>query len=458
MSIIRVCFALIVTALATLPAARASQQTTVLQQVHIVDVAEQQILRDRQVLVEGDRITGIYQSDWQAPNDARVINGRGGYLLPGLTEMHAHVPGSNASAQYLDDTLLLYLANGITRIRGMLGEPMHLTLREALAQGTRVGPLLITSGPSLNGNSVQNSAQAVEMVNAQADAGYDFLKIHPGIASEPFRALVLTAKQRGLAMAGHVPEAVGLERALQVPMASIDHFDGYAQWLTEASDAQRFDEEGFFAYRVAPGITETAIQQVVELTSRAGVAQVPTDSLMHHALLLDPDISLQQRPELRYAPKPVLERWRASARAIQSSEGHAREQALAYMRIRHALIQQMQKAGVPILLGSDAPQIFNVPGFSIHHEIELMQQAGLSPKEILASATLAPATFFGLQDSAGRIGKGFEANLVLLRANPLEDLEHLKAPLGVMVGGRWHSRETLDKALADIARRNGYEE
>lgn len=425
----------------------------VLQSVHIVPLDDAPILRDQQVLVEGNRIAGVYDANWQAPDQAQRIDGQGGYLIPGLNELHAHVPSSQHSEQYLDDTLFLYLSNGITRIRGMLGEPMHLALREELASGKRLGPLLITSGPSINGRSVPNKAKAFHVVAEQAAAGYDFLKIHPGLEREVFDAMAQAARLHNIRFAGHVPGAVGLDRALQAPYSSIDHLDQYIEWMARQSGHAQ-SPEGFFGYLVGPEVDEQWIERAAEASAEAGVWNVPTETLMHNVLLLDPDEIEAQRPEFRYMPREIIDNWINRVRQMQQADDYNREAAEAFARHRLALINALQRAGAPIMLGSDAPQIFNVPGFSIHHEIELMQRAGLSEREILYSATVAPAQYFGKQHTAGRIAEGFEANLVLLERNPLDNLENLKSPLGVIVAGRWLSREDIDAGLEAIAERN----
>ena len=194
--------------------------------VNVIPMTGDEVIAAQTVIVEGGVITMIGDVDTVSlPKGTQVIDGTERYLLPGLAEMHAHVPGTDS--EELDRVLTLFAANGVTTIRGMLGQPSHLALRQELLDGDRFGPRLITSGPSLNGNSVAGPADGERQVRAQHLAGYDFLKIHPGLTASEYRAIAATANELGMPFAGHVPVAVGLEKALESGIASIDHLDGY---------------------------------------------------------------------------------------------------------------------------------------------------------------------------------------------------------------------------------------
>ena len=150
----------------------------------------------------------------QIPAGAARVEGKGKFLMPGLAEMHAHIPGGTAPDSAVERTLFLYAANGITTIRGMLGDPRHLVYRERAAKGEIVSPLIYTSGPSFNGKTASTKEMAVDAVIAQKKAGYDLLKIHPGVPRDVFDALAAKADEVKIPFAGHVPAAVGLQRAL----------------------------------------------------------------------------------------------------------------------------------------------------------------------------------------------------------------------------------------------------
>jgi len=189
--------------------------------VGVIPMDRERVLENQTVVVRGDRIAEVGPAATTlAPTAATRVDGHGKYLMPGLGEMHAHVPVPQieqqlgGSSEYTERVLLLYLANGVTTIRGMLGHATHLALRERLRRGELLGPTLYTSGPSFNGNSAPDPETARRMVLEQKAAGYDFLKIHPGLSRETFDALARTADSVGIRFAGHVPAAVGLDRAL----------------------------------------------------------------------------------------------------------------------------------------------------------------------------------------------------------------------------------------------------
>ncbi|MDX1477058.1 MAG: amidohydrolase family protein, partial [Saprospiraceae bacterium] len=201
--------------------------------VSIADVRANKVIPAQDVYIRDGRIVRVQPSGSQAfPGEWRPLDGTGKFLMPGISEMHAHIPvprdGDDSNVR---ETLFLYLSNGITTIRGMLGNPYHLELKEMIARDEVLSPRVYTSSPSLNGNSVQTPEEAQRKVTQYATDGYDFLKIHPGIALPVMERLVSTAQAEGIPFAGHVPHDVGVRRALAFGYASIDHADGYIEGL-----------------------------------------------------------------------------------------------------------------------------------------------------------------------------------------------------------------------------------
>lgn len=175
--------------------------------VNVLPMDRDTVLRDQTVLVRGTRIVAVGPAaSVEIPEGARRIDGTGRYLMPGLAEMHGHVPGGNAPAQYVEDVMWLYVANGVTTVRGMLGDPAQLDLRTRINRGELVGPTLYLAGPPFSGNSVTSPAQAVEMVRRQKAEGWDLLKVLPGLSREVYDAMARTAHEVGIRFAGHVPE------------------------------------------------------------------------------------------------------------------------------------------------------------------------------------------------------------------------------------------------------------
>ena len=193
--------------------------------VSVVPMDRERVVEHQTVIVLNGLIETIGPADQvRLPEGAVRIDGRGRYLLPGLAEMHAHIPSN--SVEFAEEVLFLYAANGVTTIRGMLGSPLHLELRERVAAGELLGPRIWTSSPSVNGNSVRTPEQADSAARGSKRAGYDFIKIHPGLSRAAFDRLDATADAVGITFSGHVPTDVGVARALEAQYASIDHLDG----------------------------------------------------------------------------------------------------------------------------------------------------------------------------------------------------------------------------------------
>jgi len=434
------------------PAPGPGPLSVLIENVNVVDVERGQVVAGQQIAIDSGRIRYIGSEVPDAGSYATRIDGGGAYALPGLTEMHAHIPSPPASEARIEETLFLYLSNGITTIRGMLGHPYHLELRQRQEAGQLLSPRIFTSSPSLNGNTVPDPAEAARKVRQYAADGYDFLKIHPGIRRDVFDTLVRTAREAGIPFAGHVPVQVGIRHALQSGYATVDHVDGYLEGLVPEAAGVNPEENGFFGFRFTPLADTTLIGELMALTRQKQVWVVPTQSLFERWFAPTDADSLLAQPEMRYMPEETLASWKRTQQEYQSDPSWDPELWQAFDGIRRELIYRLYKEGYGLLLGSDAPQVFNVPGFSIHHEIAGMRRAGIPPDEILRMGTLYPARFFGMEDQSGSLEAGKEASLFLVGSNPLEDPAALREVRGVMLRGTWLSREALDEKLEAIAR------
>ena len=426
-------------------------ETVVFVNVNVVPMTSEVVQSQKTVVVTDGKIVSISNVDTTPiPKDILVIDGTDRFLMPGLSEMHGHIPG--VGSESLERILHLYIANGITLMRGMLGQSSHLQLRQDILDGKVLGPRLVTSGPSFNGRSVQSPSQARQMVNAQFTAGYDFLKIHPGLTREEFDAVAGTARSLGMPFAGHVPADVGIERALAAGIATIDHLDGYMQSLLPAHEDPSGGFEGFFGLLLAGQVEEEKIAPVVELTRLANTWNVPTQSLFVHVVSETSASDMSARPEMRYMPVETVRQWAASKNRVTSDSEYSVGIAIRAIEVRQIIIKALQTSGAGILLGSDSPQIFNVPGYSIHRELQYLVDAGLSPYEALLTGTVNPARFFDRSDISGTVEVGRDADLVLLNANPLADISAARRVHGVVLRGRWLSRIELDGMLEALER------
>jgi len=419
--------------------------TTAFINVNVIPMTAETVLSAQTVLVEDGIITTIGNvDDVPIPRHALAIDGTDRYLMPGLAEMHAHVPAADSSE--LDRYFTLFVANGITTIRGMLGHPSHLALRQQILDGQIFGPRLATSGPSLNGRTVNGASDARGQVRGQAAAGYDFIKVHPGLTADEFLAVAVTANEIGMPYSGHIPVAAGLDTALQLGMAAIDHLDGYFAALLPANSTGAGGYGGFFDVMLAAELDTDGIESLAAATAAAGTWNVPTQTLIEHRLSELSADELRNRPEMQYMPEKTLLRWMADKDKLWSETGFDPEVARLAVEIRRSLILALHRAGARLLLGSDAPQVFNVPGFSAHRELDVLVASGLSPFEALQTGTTAPAEF--LHNNTGSVATGKEADLLLLNANPLVDISNSRRIHGVMLRGQWLPVRELEARLA----------
>ncbi len=431
-----------------------SEQAITISDVSIVDVTDGSIKQNQHLLIDSGRIVRIGNAPFEIAVPENKIDGSGKYLLPGLAEMHAHIPPQGAGQQHIENMLFLYLSNGVTTIRGMLGHPYHLELKKQAASNQLLSPRIYTSSPSLNGNSVKTKEEARQKITQYQKDGYDFLKIHPGIKRDVFEEVVNTADETGIRFAGHVPVDVGIHMALRSKYTSIDHVDGYLEGLVPDQADVSPSSNGFFGYNFTPLADTSRIDELLQLTSANNVWVVPTQSLFERWFSPTPAEEYAQNPEMKYMPASTIEQWIKSKNNLTQNENYNAEQWAEFITLRRELIYRLQHNSPGLLLGSDAPQVFNVPGFSIHHELQCMLEAGLTPLEALQSGTIHPARFFDQEGEYGIIATNASADLILLDNNPLDDLENLKNPAGVMVRGVWLSKKSIADKLAAIARQS----
>jgi len=409
------------------------------ERVSVVPMDRDRVIADRTVIVRDGRIAEIGAPDAVTlPAGATRIDGRGKFLIPALAEMHAHIPTDRAEAERV---LLMYVANGIGTIRSMLGDPAHFTLRERATRGEIVAPTMYLSGPSFSGQTTPTPQVATARVIEQKKKGYDLLKIHPGVPRDAFDALARTADTQGIRFAGHVPADVGLHRALEAKYWTIDHMDGYLEALAgpEAPTAQ------LFGINLVGHIDESRIPALVKQTLAAGTWMVPTQSLIEHWYGTDSVEAMRKWPEMKYVSAEDMRQWVATKQ--KNVEAYASDHRQRYIALRRRLIKALHDGGVGILLGSDAPQTWNVPGFSIHREIATYVAAGLTPYQALATGTRGVAAHFNTLDRTGTVETGRRADVVLLDANPLQDIANTSRIAGVMIAGRWLPKRELDRRL-----------
>ncbi len=415
--------------------------------VTVIPVTENGVvLENHTVITNGSNISEVRPSVDQDLEDGAfdlVIDGTGKFLMPGLAEMHGHVPPTHPPAnaasyfndEYVENTLFLYVAAGITTVRGMLGYEHQLELKEKVNNSELIGPNLYLAGPSFNGGSISSPEQAREKVIQQKNEGWDLLKIHPGLTLDEYNTMAETANAVGITFGGHVPAEVGIERALEVKQLTIDHLDGYVAYLNAFEDAEQ----------------EEKMSEIIQKTIENNVWMVPTQALWETIIGAGNYEVMKEYDELKYIPEAVkngYNNW--VTQNIDNNSSLDVDAALREAELRQRLLKEMNEAGVLILMGTDAPQIFSVPGFSIHRELPKMVAAGMTPYEIIETGTKNVGLYFQETDEFGTIEVGKRADLILVDSNPIQDVANIQNHSGVMVRGQWLSKEMIDKKLAEI--------
>ncbi len=435
------------------PLARSTSSTAFVHAA-VVPMDREVVLLDQTVVVTGGRIAALGASEeTEVPPGARVIDARGAFLMPGLADMHVHA--------WIEDDLYLFVANGVTAVRNMFGSELHLEWRERIEAGELVGPLIHTAGPIIDGNPpiwpgssvLTDPARAEEIVVEQAEAGYDFLKPYALLSPEAYDALAAAGKKHGLALMGHVPESIDLEHVLAAGQRTIEHLNGWA----EAAQG----EDSPFAGRVQfmneddawQHLDGEALLRIARRTREAGAWNCPTLVVFQKWVQGEAAEALLARPEMRYVSPAARSYWQPKtswnylSNLPPARAAAARESVPQRMRAVAAL----QAAGARILAGTDMGNPYVTPGFALHEELANLVQAGLSPYAALRPATAEGAECLGAR--WGIVAVDRRADLLLLGANPLEDVRNASRILGVSLAGRWFPAEELHAELEARAKR-----
>lgn len=413
--------------------------------VNLIPMSANHVIEDQVVLVSDGRIVAIRPNESrQTWPDVVAVDGEDGYLLPGLADMHVHLglklpQDGPASIEGMERDLSLYLPNGVTTIRHMRGDETALSLRDEVASGRSVGPRLIVAGPSLTfdapaelGLNIRSPAEAAAAVTAQIEAGYDLIKIHQPLPGEVFEAATAAASSAGLKTAGHAQGS----SSQSFKLGSLEHVEEIAGLL---GDAQDF----------------TSDPQLLNELKASGVTVTPTlvvfDAI--HRYLTDDDLEeFLTNEDSQYASSYWRGVMSPEANFFRQAFGPEYEKEAAYFETESAgfqlLVQQLHAAGVPLMLGTDAVGLVP-PGVSVHQELEMLVEAGLSPFEALYTATVEPAIWMEEAHERGRLETGMVADFVLLSQNPLTDIRATRTIEGVYTGGQWYERDELEHMIAD---------
>lgn len=441
-----------------------------LQKVSVVDVADGTVRHDQLVVIQDGRIKSIAPMDnggvsdeANLPDGATNIDAAGKFLIPGLWDMHVHF----ATPDYAP----LFVANGVVGVRDMHAHVpfMLLPLRNAAAEGKRLCPRILTAISMVDGSpamwsgslSCGNPDEGRKAVHTLKSSKADFVKVYSGLDRETFLAICDAAKAAELPVVGHIPEAVSALEASAVGVRSMEHIFGV---LTAASARERELREEFVAAirgrdgkSFYPLLIRSQLQALESYDAArahklfAAFAQNQTyqcPTLTVHRMFAQLTSSgFTDDPRVRYTPNLIKGAWAGALGWISPIAENSDDQRRLYDKTKE-VVRDMHRAGVPILAGTDTSNPYCLAGFSLHDELQLLVEAGLSPLAALQAATLVPARFLEAEQEQGAVAPGLRADLVLLDANPLVDIRNTARIHAVILNGQHHDRAALDALLA----------
>jgi hypothetical protein len=442
--------------------------------VTVIDATGTPPQPDMAVVISGSRITAISPSQSAAiPRGARVLDATGKFLIPGLVDAHLHLTGAGEPSGSREFFLPLLLANGITTVRDMGGYLESLIpLRHEIQQGKRLGPQIFFAGPYLDGSPpsfqpslvVTNAAQASEDVAMLVQRGVEFIKVQSILSRDAYFAIAAAARREHITFVGHVPDRVTAAEASDAGQKSVEH-------LTCVLRACSSEEPRLMREQFRPGpknetpqgsrAREAAWQrELLQTYSSENAAnlvatflrnrtwQTPTLILLRNDAYPTPQSDPSADPNLKFVPRAMAAKWKQVLQVqnkFTSPGGFALREQLFAQSMR--FVGRMQTAHVAILAGTDSAAPYVIPGFALHQELALLVQAGLTPMQALQAATKNPADFLGKLETQGTIEAGKTADLLLLDANPLEDIHNTEKIRALILRGKLLDRSTLDQLL-----------
>jgi imidazolonepropionase-like amidohydrolase len=398
--------------------------------VNVIDVVDGRIVPNCTVTIRGKTIASVAQNS-APPGDAQIVDGQGKFVIPGLWDMHAHMEMTGES------WLQLYVANGVTGIRDM-GSALDviLNLRDATSSGRTLGPQIVAAGPILDDapgdwpfrmrvRTPEEGRAAVQLLKRR---GVDLIKVHNYTPRDVFFAIADEARQQKLPVAGHVPLKVTIQEGVDAGMVSIEHLSEDGRVWKACSGGSQYRPD--------------ACRPFFEMLARRRVWQTPTLLAMAEIPVIGTPASAISRDQMAYANKRYL-----AIHAGNQSFFLKQPEVVGILKnlaeVGKVVTRDMALVGVGILAGCDAM----IAGFCVHDELAAMVAGGMTPLAALQTATVNPARYLGRESTLGTVAAGRQADLVLLDANPLDDIGNVRRIRAVITAGRFFDRSALDQLL-----------
>ena len=414
--------------------------------VAVVDVVAGRVVEPKSVHIVGERIANV-GGGVEIHGDAQVIDGTGLYLVPGLFDAHVHL---SASPETFGPMLI---ANGVTCVRDT-GAPTQaiLDLQSRALSGSDLLPQIVCTGAIVDGDppiwpfseACDEPDEARAAVRKLAEAGVDQIKVYSLLKKPVYEAAIAEAHRLGLRVTGHIPLQVSLDEAIAAGQDCVEHFTGFDREIARFTGWRPPEDAdspwiGFAAWGAYPEVTKEQLRDLGRRLKAAGMYQCPTIVVMRGIGRTSDPETANEDPRLAYVPSGTRSFWSGSRYQKMSTHWGA---AVTHMQ---AMVGQLHRAGVPLMIGTDLANPYVFAGFSVHEEMELFQEAGIPPVDVLRAATIVPAKFCGVDDELGTIETGKVASLVLVKGNPLDDVRNLSRIEGVFVRGRYfNSTQRLD--------------
>lgn len=425
------------------------QESLVLNRVTVIDATGAPAEPNMTVVIVGDRITAFGKTGNVAvPKDAQQVDATGKFLIPGLCDMHVHLSISKESS------LATFIANGVTSVRDMGGDLQEIDRwRRRIVSGELLGPRIVRAGPFVDGPkkdipyrlTVTNPAEARAAVRSLQAQGVDFIKVHNLVPREAYFALAQECRQRRIVFVGHLPQGISAEEASNAGQKSIEHTETFIEAAVfEPGSRAKTPEEGLAAY------SSKRRKALCARFVKNNTWICPT-LVTYRDFAFEADPAFRDDPRQKYlAPeaREFVDKYFPLPPKDAPPEDYTKRRWLFQQLV--ALVGEMHRAGVGILAGTDGVFRSVIPGFSLHDELELLVRAGLSPLEALQTATRNPAKFLGKLDSSGTIEKGKVADLVLLDADPLQNIRNTQKIHAIVVGGKLISQSGLQAMLVKV--------